>query len=113
MTLAMGGRVITSLALPPVTTASARGRRRPGTEGFVTAGILVGEDDGLDALLFSLVQFIIRSVSGLPKPSSEIMAPSKASISASLAVKLDERCLSARVTFSLVMITPTKLRSLP
>ena len=74
------------MALPPVTTASAArvsvGQR---LALAVLAGVFVGDDDGLDALQpQSFWQFMIRSVSGLPKPSCETMTPSRSSNAAQL-----------------------------
>ena len=51
MTLSIFGSVITSLALPAVTTALANGSASAGIARLVATSVLVGNENGLDAFL--------------------------------------------------------------
>ena len=67
----------------------------------------VFETYGIKEGIEKMPGFMMRSVSGLPKPSWLTIAPSRSSRRQSLAVQSEERCLSARYTFSLVMMLQT------
>ena len=84
MTFCMGGKTMTSLALPAVTQASPSGQEsardwldpsRPAYSSVINTVLMPARS--------AFQQFMIRSASGLPKPSSEITRPSTPSIRAS------------------------------
>mgnify|MGYP001702679101 CR=1 FL=1 len=83
-----------------VTTGDDRVSQRIGIgQGLALAiltGVFVGDDGGLYANCSIFLVFMIKSVSGLPKPSWLTITPSRSSRRHSLALQSEERCLSAR-----------------